>query len=317
MTVVRWATTSFEEDIASTFDLLHQSLGVALAINFPECGSIEQSLSHTSPSKMKLEEEYRTLLSQLLTRSVKLNETYSQATFELRFGRIRRMSFFFLFIPLSNTHANLVKSIRPLIGTIEYLRRELAWGLLLKSPTPMSRRSPPPSRDPGAVGQSPIPLYAQDALTFTVRPVALSLGQSLLDAMDSIRITVLLAFDRIDPSIHTSHIRMPSKPIVPNPEGNQAWISSQLDLLHERERMLITVRDEARDLLKATFDNIPLDQIRQHHSKDVHHASLAMIALIQVSSVLFPCKPLIDDLMAILPDGAGSPERFTSRQIHD
>lgn len=65
----------------------------------------------TYPSSQKIA-DLKDLHVELLHRSVMLNEMYCQAAFELRMGRVS------------------VKSLKPLLGMVEHLRRELSWGML-------------------------------------------------------------------------------------------------------------------------------------------------------------------------------------------
>lgn len=77
MVFVRWTSTSFEDEIASTFTLLHRVLSSALSPILRD--NLELSAG---------QDGYRVLHAELLKRSIKLNESYSQAAFELRIGRL-------------------------------------------------------------------------------------------------------------------------------------------------------------------------------------------------------------------------------------
>lgn len=77
MVFIRWATTNFEQEVATTFALLHQSLSLALTLSFSP-----------GPTSITDREDYRALHQQLLTICIKLNESYSQAAFEFRVGRL-------------------------------------------------------------------------------------------------------------------------------------------------------------------------------------------------------------------------------------
>ena len=75
MVIFRGSTTNFETETATTFALLEQCLSSSLY----RVGARETKMNVSY---------YRQLHSQLLQQSIKLNETYSQAAFELRIGRL-------------------------------------------------------------------------------------------------------------------------------------------------------------------------------------------------------------------------------------
>ena len=69
--------TNFERDIASTFVQIQETLRIGLSLAFPH------------PNDPPIDaEQYQKLKADLLSRSIKLNENYSQAAFELRIGRL-------------------------------------------------------------------------------------------------------------------------------------------------------------------------------------------------------------------------------------
>lgn len=73
------SATSFQSETAATFALLQECLSSSLY----RVGARETRMEVTY---------YRQLHNQLLRRSIMLNESYSQAAFELRIGRLSRMS---------------------------------------------------------------------------------------------------------------------------------------------------------------------------------------------------------------------------------
>ena len=77
MAFLRWSVTNFERDIASTFVVVQQCMRMGLALAFP----------HPDDPPVDLE-QYQQLKVELLGRSIRLNENYSQAAFELRIGRL-------------------------------------------------------------------------------------------------------------------------------------------------------------------------------------------------------------------------------------
>ncbi|KAI9510386.1 hypothetical protein F5148DRAFT_1179931 [Russula earlei] len=94
------------------------------------------------------------LLNELLAESVQLDFAYSIAAFELRLGRIS------------------VKSIKPLIGVVENVRRELSWG------SSQTRRS----REEKSLHPATMP--------------ATNLGQVILQSMKHVEATLLFVFER-------------------------------------------------------------------------------------------------------------------------
>ena len=84
MSLIRWTSTNFENDIAETFAVIHRGLDMGLNLAFPH-------VDH-APIDRK---EYERLTLDLLQRSIRLNENYSQAAFELRIGRLSRTLFFY------------------------------------------------------------------------------------------------------------------------------------------------------------------------------------------------------------------------------
>lgn len=81
MSILKWTSTNFERDIASTFVAIQDCLRMGLSLAFP----------HPFDPPVA-PEDYQRLKVDLLRRSVRLNENYSQAAFELRIGRLSRKS---------------------------------------------------------------------------------------------------------------------------------------------------------------------------------------------------------------------------------
>lgn len=82
MSLLHWTSTNFEREMASAFATIHRSLELGLSLTFPH--------PYDPPVDRQ---EYDTLRTELLQRSVKLNDSYSQAAFELRIGRLSREFF--------------------------------------------------------------------------------------------------------------------------------------------------------------------------------------------------------------------------------
>ncbi|KAG2147365.1 hypothetical protein BD769DRAFT_1415945 [Suillus cothurnatus] len=99
MLILHWSSTHLIEEIASTLRIIHRCLSVCMDNPF------------TYPSSQQIA-DLKDLHVELVRRSVILNEMYYQAAFELRIGRVS------------------VKSLKPLLGMVEHLRRELSWGMV-------------------------------------------------------------------------------------------------------------------------------------------------------------------------------------------
>ncbi|KAI0317762.1 hypothetical protein OF83DRAFT_1186763 [Amylostereum chailletii] len=91
-----WFVAPFAEDVATAFLQLHQALSARL--------------DETLMQDMSRKPSHQRRVDDLLRRSIQLNASYSRESFELRVGRLS------------------VKSLKPFIGIVEYLRREIAWG---------------------------------------------------------------------------------------------------------------------------------------------------------------------------------------------
>ncbi|KAG1883151.1 hypothetical protein F4604DRAFT_1741037 [Suillus subluteus] len=99
MLILHWSSTHLTEELASTLRIIHRCLAMCMDNPF------------TYPSSQQIT-DLKDLHAELVHRSVILNEMYYQAAFELRIGRVS------------------VKSLKPLLGMVEHLRRELSWGMV-------------------------------------------------------------------------------------------------------------------------------------------------------------------------------------------
>ncbi|KAJ3553528.1 hypothetical protein NM688_g3561 [Phlebia brevispora] len=256
MALIRWASTNFERDIASTMSVIHTSLdmGLNLAFPTPQFPTIDQI-------------EYQRLRHDLLQRSIKLNENYSQAAFELRIGRLS------------------LRSIRPLIATVEHMRRELAWGMPLRRPECRSRR--------GTVhnGQTTPILPPRNEYTVELEPSARALGTALLEATNCVEKTIVLAFHQGPLPAQLFSWTVPSTSGEGDKTEGEAqyhhWTVSQINAIREAEAHLKVAKDEARDELKRVFNDVDEQQRDEDADpnipQDALHCSLAMIALLQMA----------------------------------
>ncbi|KAF8892705.1 hypothetical protein BD779DRAFT_1436676 [Infundibulicybe gibba] len=102
MLFLRWTSPQFSNDIIMAFVVLR----CGLEQNIRNAFATDISSQPTNPRWLNNHTH-----DDLLKRSITLNAVYRQATFELRIGRVS------------------IKSLKPLVGIIEHLRRELSWGI--------------------------------------------------------------------------------------------------------------------------------------------------------------------------------------------
>lgn len=118
MAVLRWSCTQFADETISALSHLHQSLSLSLDTAFTGNPS-------TTTAQHSLQEK-------LLKKSLALNATYSQAAYEVRLGKVGGTDI--SACVQCKVHPDMkliVKSIKPLIGIVENIRRELSWGTTL------------------------------------------------------------------------------------------------------------------------------------------------------------------------------------------
>ncbi len=251
-------------------------MGLTLAFPHPSDPSVDKN-------------EYIRLKDDLLRRSINLNENYSQAAFELRIGRLSCESDLHLFV-VAQLMVRAVRSIRPLIGIVEHLRRELAWGMPIRKPVNASRHGTYRfHRDPvNSPLQSP-PLPEESKFTSSLEHSAQALGNALLECTNAVERTITLAFHQAEPPVQLFSWT-PSSPVLPNATPSlrrkSGWTCSQLNVIRNAEATLRRTRDDAREQLRLVFNDIDMQQRDEnadpHVPKDALNCSLAMIALLQV-----------------------------------
>ncbi|KAI0362777.1 hypothetical protein OH77DRAFT_1417068 [Trametes cingulata] len=244
MLIFQGSTTNFETETAATFALLEQCLSSSLY----RVGARETKMPYS---------HYRQLHNQLLQRSIKLNESYSQAAFELRIGRLS------------------LQAIHPFVGIVEHLRRELAWGMAPLKPahsvpgTPYSPRSGAPSLYEHANGA----VHHDSNFVTTIEPPALTLAHAILDAMKTVEHLIFVTF----------HQRSKGQ----TPQAAQSVSGSQKAAVHAAERHLKVARDQMREVLKHVFDQVDMQQRAEgkhaHLPKEIFDCSVAAIALLQMA----------------------------------
>ncbi|TFK82012.1 hypothetical protein K466DRAFT_531014, partial [Polyporus arcularius HHB13444] len=257
MVVFPGSATNFETETAATFAALRECLTA--------------SLYRVGARETKMEVSYyRNLYGQLLQRSIKLNETYSQAAFEIRVGRLS------------------LQAIHPFISVVEHLRRELAWGL---GPVKPLRSAPGTPRSPALPGsalpsapRTPrsrsssvheyFPRVHQDlAFVSVIEPPALELADKVLDALKTVEHLIVVTFHQRA----TGH----------SSEAAQSMSGPQKAAVDAAERNLVVARDSMREVLRHVFDLVDMQQRAEgkkaHLPKEIFDCSLAAIALLQMA----------------------------------
>ncbi|KAL0578438.1 hypothetical protein V5O48_003537 [Marasmius crinis-equi] len=135
--VLRWSSAQLAHDVADVLQSLHQCLQAHL----------DHSLDKDAMSRLH---------QKLLKQTVALSGTYSQASFELRIGRVG------------------VKTLKPLIGSVEHLRREISWGTA--APKASHKDAHDVSIDP-------------------LHDLVLNLGHAILHALLVVRLVMLKCYD--------------------------------------------------------------------------------------------------------------------------
>ncbi|KIJ69535.1 hypothetical protein HYDPIDRAFT_145711 [Hydnomerulius pinastri MD-312] len=178
--ILHWSSAHLIEEVSASLGGLHRCLSL----------SMDAAFAPLSPRQTK---ELKDLHTDLVRKYVSLNELYSQAAFELRFGRVG------------------VKHLKPLLGIIEHLRRELSWGM-----TPRDGSRHASSQPEGA----PSPAFEASAL---------ALGKVILASFQAVENLVLAAY------MHASLRRRPVSAerdavVTASINLNLAWYTAQEDL---------------------------------------------------------------------------------------
>ncbi|KAI9446851.1 hypothetical protein H4582DRAFT_1908820 [Lactarius indigo] len=176
--LLRWFSTHFARKIVDSLSKLRECLIISL-------NETSSTSREGGSGSLDVASRRRKLLDELLAESIQLDLAYSIAAFELRLGRVD------------------VASIKPLIGVVENVRRELSWGC-------------------SHVGTSP----GRGSTYPTMQP-ALDLGQAILASMKHVEDTLLFVFER------TANAFGPSK-------KEAAQILHQLDQARDAARKELT-----------------------------------------------------------------------------
>ncbi|KAH9174246.1 hypothetical protein EDB89DRAFT_2067893 [Lactarius sanguifluus] len=176
--LLRWFSTHFARKIVISLSKLRECLIISL-------NETSSTSREGGSGSLDVVSRRRKLLDELLAESIQLDFAYSIAAFELRLGRVD------------------VASIKPLIGVVENVRRELSWGC-------------------SHVGTSP----GRGSTYPTMQP-ALDLGQAILASMKHVEDTLLFVFER------TANAFRPSK-------KEAAQILHQLDQARDAARKGLT-----------------------------------------------------------------------------
>ncbi|KAH7921497.1 hypothetical protein BV22DRAFT_1038618 [Leucogyrophana mollusca] len=232
--ILHWSSTHLVEGVAATLMDLHRCLSLCTEGTF---GSI-------SPSRLA---DLKGIHVNLVHQSVTLNEKYSQAAFEFRIGRVG------------------VKYLKPLIGIIEHLRRELSWGMSSPGTTwDATHKATPP-------------------VTSTFETSALELSKVILSSFEAVEALITAAFSHT--GLRRRSLRAERDAVVAAAiQLNLAWCFAQDELRKvirsanedNRSRMGSRISQELRhrclfttSLLQMAYDTSHILQVAQkiaaHH----------------------------------------------------
>ncbi|KDQ53035.1 hypothetical protein JAAARDRAFT_61594 [Jaapia argillacea MUCL 33604] len=220
MLFLRWSSAQLATEVASSFSGLRDCLSM----------SMDRAFSDSAPQTAG---RLQAIHDQLSKKSLTLNATYARAAFELRIGRLG------------------VKSIKPLIGIIEHLRRELSWGMSFY-------RAGFPQLD----DQS-------DQASSIFRVPALDLGHAILASMKAVQDVTLTCFD--------------------SPGSHASALSSEKATLHGVSQKLMFAQQEARSLLQKISDELDMVQrsslsAELPSQREFFDSCLFMISLLQMAN---------------------------------
>ncbi|KIK79803.1 hypothetical protein PAXRUDRAFT_833910 [Paxillus rubicundulus Ve08.2h10] len=181
MLILHWSSTHFVKEISATLHSLRQCLAISMDGAF-------------APISSKQVDELEALHMDILRRSVLLNELHSQASFELRFGRVA------------------VEHINPVLGIIEHLRRELSWGMSSHGST-----------------RSGSPQEAERASSPPFQTSALELGRGILASLQAVENLLLVAYTCV--SLSPRSVQSERDTVISAAISlNFAWYTTQEDL---------------------------------------------------------------------------------------
>ncbi|KAG2149189.1 hypothetical protein DEU56DRAFT_970914 [Suillus clintonianus] len=217
VSILHWSSTHLIEEVASTLRILHRCLSVCMDNPF------------TCPSSQQIA-DLKDLHVELVHRSVILNEMHYQAAFELRIGRVN------------------VKSLKPLLGIVEHLRRELSWGMIPRSV------------------QNNWPSKSHSASSPSFEASAIELGKTIMSSIKAVEDLVIGAY---------THASLRSKPLHEERDAviaaaislNLAWYTAKSELCN-------TIRTLSEKSGSPSGSIIPLH---------LHHQCLFATSLLQMA----------------------------------
>ncbi|KAH7908025.1 Fusaric acid resistance protein-like-domain-containing protein [Hygrophoropsis aurantiaca] len=209
--ILHWSPTHLVEQVSATLAGL--------------CTCLSVCMEYASPSQSA---DIRGMHMALVQRSVTLNEVYSQAAFELRVGRVN------------------VKYLKPLVGILEHLRRELSWGMSSSNFSNMSHRT----------------TSCPTALAF--EKSAHELAKTISTSFKSVENLVTIVFARTD--FRRRSLRSERDAVVAGAiQLNLAWY---------------TMQDELRNLIRSAIDE---RSPQAHMPRNLYQRCLFATALLQMA----------------------------------
>ncbi|TFK55317.1 hypothetical protein OE88DRAFT_1780799 [Heliocybe sulcata] len=236
MLLLHWTSAHFGDEVSAAFVTVRNCLSMSLDKAFSNYGAKDTASTGL-----------RQMHKELLQKSISINAAYSEAAFELRIGRLS------------------VKSIKPLIGIIEHLRRELSWGMSFS--TANFARLDAPGH------------HSLDAFKDPI----LDLGHALLMSMKAVEHLILLGFGH---------------PETADPSGLLQHMS-----VAAAAQQLLEKRDALRNQLQAISDEVDLEQRTAEHrtplSRDFFDLCLFVISLLQMAHEMRNALQVTENLMTI------------------
>ncbi|KAF8652680.1 hypothetical protein AX16_004186 [Volvariella volvacea WC 439] len=226
--LLQWSSSQFASDVAATFGELHSCLVNNLSNTFFD----DYKQFPTTWKDYGVQED-------LVNRSIALNTVYRQSAFELRIGRID------------------IKTIKPLIASVEQLRRELSWGMSI----------PRPKYEGTALEAEAIRAFHNPAF---------QLGHAILDSMRIVQKIVLSCF------VHT---------LFPQ------TLQSEKAALDTTKQRLTAALTAVRLELKRFCDDLDADQPSPTLPRNIFDLCLFMISLLQMARELLYVLDICTDVI--------------------
>ncbi|KAI0029310.1 hypothetical protein K488DRAFT_56638 [Vararia minispora EC-137] len=229
-----WLSSPFASEVASSFALLRAVLEQRLHEASCDGHSDQSSQSdRTIPPPPSAQA--------LLQHSIQLNAAYAQAAFELRIGRLN------------------VKSLKPFVAIVEYLRRELMWGRTTHK-------------------------YRHEKETIdALQPAVIELGSAAMEAMEVV--------ERCVRATYRYRLGYP----LPLADEEKAVQTVRAKLIEARDH----ARDQLKRVFDIMGQEGATSQLSLQPSRDRSNYCLFVISLLQMSHEMRQALQIAGDLLAL------------------